>query len=1103
MKVVFHIGKTCTNKTNLFVSDAINRDSKKDIIIITPEQSTIDMQLRLVRAHKKHCLGNVSVLSFKRLAYVVVGEVSPTKKTLISNVGKDMLIRKIIVEHTDSGFSYAKSLISKRGFTQKIRELFSELSRYMVTYENSKDKLSELSNAPLKEKTRALLSMYDSYKERLSSTYNSGEGMLESLVGSGAQSKLIRDSVIYLDGFTTFTPIQLHIINMLFSYSSEVNILLTIESDVFTNKKSVEDLYLESYETYEALMNIVHAHPDIEVSRKYYNTEAKDLEKRLLINNLHQRVRESYDEPTEKIFMDENASQKEEVDVVSALIFKKVKEEKLRYKDFIIYVPDFEKYKISLPFALNRNNVPFYVDIKRKVGTSPAVRFIFSLLELYYTGFDYNAVFSYVKSPYSAIVSDFVNHFENYVLAYGFRGLKSYENEWEAPYPGVKRDAIFYKEVIKEINDIRASIYELFSVVHFQQQERIEHYVETLKLLLKMHDFEEKLIHKSDSLKENHEDLKSANYAQIYAKVEELLDQISEINKEEIITFDDFIEILRTGEDSLEIASIPTYVDQVMIADLTRSKIERRKVAFVLGLNEGAITTEVASFSLINDSERKQLEGINIKLAPTSDVRNIYDLFNAYRAITNFDKQLFISYLSNDDDGNELHKSFTVKQIQKIFPKITGFKDLLSGADRITTEEVLFSKGLFNDYYRKLFSPYMQNRFVEAKKSNRYEISSILSENSIDKIFPEKLTLSVSRLEQYSKCPAAYFIKYMLDAKPRKIPEISAIDTGNVGHRIFEYVIEEIRKNNSFKEIDEESIDKLVDECSKRLLETDEFRVFSYSNNFRGHYNRVTNYAKASMKMALLQINCGDFKPYRTEYSFNTDNIEGIELALSGDRRLTLHGTIDRIDVASINGENYVSVLDYKKSSKDIDFNEVYDGLSTQTLIYMSAARKTFSMKPAGMLYFTFNNDVYKKNIFEEISNQDKMNKFKLGGYVLKDEAVIKAYESEFTKKSSILSVSKNYNGEFSKNSKILETNDMETVLEYVEKKATMTCEDMISGNISATPFKYDNKQGCTYCKYRGICKFNPDVHKDSYKTVEKKDDSDIIELMKFFLKKE
>ena len=59
---------------------------------------------------------------------------------------------------------------------------------------------------------------------------------------------------------------------------------------------------------------------------------------------------------------------------------------------------------------------------------------------------------------------------------------------------------------------------------------------------------------------------------------------------------------------------------------------------------------------------------------------------------------------------------------------------------------------------------------------------------------------------------------------------------------------------------------------------------------------------------------------------------------------------------------NYLRIIDYKSSVKDIDLNNVVYGLQLQLLTYMDAVSKIEKLEPAGVLYFNLIDGAVKAN---------------------------------------------------------------------------------------------------------------------------------------------
>ena len=65
-------------------------------------------------------------------------------------------------------------------------------------------------------------------------------------------------------------------------------------------------------------------------------------------------------------------------------------------------------------------------------------------------------------------------------------------------------------------------------------------------------------------------------------------------------------------------------------------------------------------------------------------------------------------------------------------------------------------------------------------------------------------------------------------------------------------------------------------------------------------------------------------------------NFKPIKLEIE-DKKVEITGKIDRVDIARISDKQYVRIIDYKSSYKDIDLNEVLSGLQIQLITYLDA----------------------------------------------------------------------------------------------------------------------------------------------------------------------
>ena len=99
MSLRFILGPSGSGKTRHLYEGIIREsmaDPKKMFLLLVPEQYTMQAQKELIQIHPRHGLTNVDVLSFNRLAYRVFEDLAVETLTVLDDMGKSMILRKIL-----------------------------------------------------------------------------------------------------------------------------------------------------------------------------------------------------------------------------------------------------------------------------------------------------------------------------------------------------------------------------------------------------------------------------------------------------------------------------------------------------------------------------------------------------------------------------------------------------------------------------------------------------------------------------------------------------------------------------------------------------------------------------------------------------------------------------------------------------------------------------------------------------------------------------------------------------------------------------------------------------------------------------------------------
>ncbi|MDE5933746.1 MAG: PD-(D/E)XK nuclease family protein, partial [Lachnospiraceae bacterium] len=215
------------------------------------------------------------------------------------------------------------------------------------------------------------------------------------------------------------------------------------------------------------------------------------------------------------------------------------------------------------------------------------------------------------------------------------------------------------------------------------------------------------------------------------------------------------------------------------------------------------------------------------------------------------------------------------------------------------------------------------------------------------------------------------------------------------------------------------------------------------------------------------------------------EDLDAVNIALTGQEKMKLRGRIDRIDTCEEGDTVYVKVIDYKSGSRKFDLAALYYGLQLQLVVYMNAAVEMEQKKhpgkkivPAAMLYYHIADPMIEdgQGLTPEQLNQKILQELKTTGIVNSDDRAVRLLDGEFSGKSDILPIERKKDGSFSAYSSVINEEDMAVVSNYVNYKIKELGTGILQGNISVNPCEQNGNSSCTYCAYRSICGYDTEI---------------------------
>ena len=1148
------IGRSGSGKTSMFLEEISSRLAENPegspIIYIVPEQMTFLSEYRLSTDPALGGMIRAQVYSFSRLAWRILQETGGISRYHISSVGISMLIRKIIEEQKEQLRLFQKAA-DKSGFIQQVEKMMVEFKRYCISPEElTQEGLMVGSSKALQDKLHDLEMIYKNFEEALLGKYIDSEDYFRLLAEKASSSKYLKDAEIYIDGFYSFTPQEYRVISELLKNCKRVTISFTTEK-LFSNSAPDElDLFRLSgsacYAIHELALN-----EGIQIEAPIHLKETKKWANEPSLEHLEAKFDTLPTVPfsgQSAVHIGQAVNRRAEVEGIAREIFELVRKKGYRYRDIAVLIRNGGDYHEIVEPVFTDYAIPYFIDQKRTMLNHPLIEFIRSSLEVVTGYWRYEPIFRAVKTDLlfplqedPVRLREKMDKLENYVLAYGIKGEKwTKKDRWTyRRVRGLEIDEAIQtdaeKKVEQEINELRLMITAPISRLsrRLKRADSGQKLCEAVYLYLEELEIPAKLEKWKFEAEKNGNLVKAREHDQVWNAVIDLLDQYVEILGEEKIAVKQFTTILEAGFDSLNFSLIPPSLDQVIIADLEKSRLSEIKAAFVIGLNEGVLPAKMSDDGILADEDREALFLAGMKVAPASRTRLLDENFLAYKAFTTGSDILYVSYPLANDEGKALIPSSYIKRIEDLFPnhqehfyendpaKLSEIEQLNFITNPTITLSYLTSQLQMkkrnypvNDFWWDVYHYYING---SVKKKAEKVLSSLFYQNQTtritkevaDELYGDSIQASVSRMELYNGCPFSHYARHGLKLHERQIFRLEAPDIGELFHGALKHIAEIVNEQNiSWANLTKAQCENLAKQAVNMLAPKLQNEILLSSA--RHHYikRKLEQIITRASYVLSEHAKLSGFSPIELELAFGPNGkLPPLSFSLKNGKKMELVGRIDRVDKA-VDEQNsvYLRVVDYKSSEKDLNLSEVYFGLSLQMLTYldiiMTYSNELVEMEatPAGVLYFHVHNPMINssKILTLEQLESELLKKFKMKGLMLSDQNVIRLMDQSLESGNShIVAAGIKQDGTLMKNSKVASMNEFEDLRQYVRELYVKTGNEIIDGNVEIAPYKLKDKTPCKFCAYKAVCHFDEAIENNHYRILKPESNETVFELIR------
>lgn len=1122
-----------------FIYDKISERSGRTLVIV-PDQYTLEAEKQAFRLLGVQGLMDVEIVSMSRLGYKLLSELGGKNKTFIDKYGRHMLLSSIVAEHESSLQVFKGGTARKASFIELTNNFISEMKQYNIDAETLAGIRRTLPRQNLlSRKLTDLELIFRAYEDKIAGKYTDSEDYINLYTDKISQSDFIKNSVIWVYGFDSFAPKAIQVLERLMAAAEEVNVFLTYdkncrdeelfdltgivmknlifaaeeagkECDQETDYIGTEEVFIKSGNKSRKITHTIQRVDD-EYKRRNLAKGVEVLESELFAISKHQESNFS------GVTLLEAANMYNEAESAASFILWLLREKGFRYRDIVVICNDQEVRGSVIRRVFQEYGIDVFYDKKRSILSSPIAVYVAALLEAVAHRYRTSDIFRALKTGFSDLEEEEIEILENYAIKYRIKYTM-----WQKPF--VKGQMEYGADGLEEINLLREKavrpiekIEEIIrSIEDAERTDSADSPGSVSNFVEKYYDFLIEDCAMADKItalitQQEEQGLLDAaeETAQIWGMIVNLLDQIEALTGENHLEIKEFIQLLTAGLSQTEVGVLPPTADDILMGTMQRTRSGNVKAIVVMGANEGLIPASGDEEGLFSMDEIDYLAAQGEEICKADKVRAMEEKLAIYRNLTKPSEYLWISYSAADNEGKETRPSEIVDNIGRIFPDLKIRKDIINSGNpiemiggRVNTLRHMtdalrhgIQSGMIPEIWEAVGQWFEENdKSVYDRMKRRLEFSNKqeklpaeLAEELYQRNGRQVLSLSPSRLERFSRCPFSHFVAYGLKPEERRVFEASSREIGDIYHRCLMEISEKISRENRWNDVTEQECRDIAAEAVRK--EASEYResVFSFSNEEKYKIRRIEDACFFVCWALIEQVRSGKILESKYEVAFGEGkDIPPIDISC-GNRKVYIEGKIDRMDTLD---DQRVKIIDYKTGREYFDITEARGGYRLQLMLYLKAAQNDVK-NPAGVFYFLIDDPrvdltgVAAEKISKKISSEMQKS-FKLNGIMIDDDRVIEGIAGEFSGYSDIVPLRKSSDGTARGTSAgvLLTEDEFRQLQSDIDAKIVELCSRLAEGEIKIAPKKTPKQTPCTYCEYKGICRFDPGFSGCSYDVI-------------------
>jgi ATP-dependent helicase/nuclease subunit B len=1084
------LGRAGSGKTTAVLRRLCQAGEGRAQVLMVPEQQSHEAERALCQVGGPTVSRYAEVLSFSRLANRVFQAAGGLGEEELDGGGRLLLMYHAVKSVSDSLTAYHRP--SRRpAFLQSLLATVDELKSCCVPPEALVTAGQEVGGQE-GDKLRDLGLICGAYDALTAHVALDPRDRLTRVADKLRDCPWAEGKDLWLDGFTDFTPQQGAVLRRLLRQAHTVTVTLTC--DHLEEDEGGTGIFSPARKTAAGLIRLAQLeHIPCEVEHLVGDCGEKKtplvvLERELFAQQAMEPV------PCDgcvELFQASNA--RAEVEWAAARILQLVRDDGLRFRDIGVVARDYGVYRDLVETVFPRYGVPVFSSAMTDILEKPVLALVTAALDAAAGGYAYEDVFRYLKTGLTDLPEEDRDLLENYVLKWDIRGSRWTQAKDWAWHP--KGYGVSWQEadsaLVARLNEARRKVVAPLEGLRKHTNRTGRGQAMALYDFMEEIGLPQRLGERVELLKQQGQPALADEYRQLWEILCGGLEQCAVLLGDTPMEVEEFALLFRLVLSQYDVGTIPVSLDRVTAGETTRQTGHRVKVLIFLGADDSSIPKVSASPGLLSDDDRSLLASYGLELNSSTRDLLYREMTTVYLTCARPSEKLVVSWAARGPGGEERRPSFLAERLKRLFSDVEICpEERCGGTFRLEAPLPALEQAGSHPMVRSVLEqmPEYALQVERLEQAAQWKRGS-LSRRAVDRLYGRQVPMSASRMDRYKSCHFSYFMRYGLQAEPRRPAGFAAPEYGTFVHYVLEHVLKDQMFQQEtlpgmepvFGEEEKRHLHQLTKEVVERYVAEELGGLEGQSDRFQYLFHRLLRSVYAVVDNAAEELFCSQFKPISFELGFGDGkDLPPVELTVD-DMTISISGFVDRVDGWVKDDRLYLRVVDYKTGHKSFDLTEVWNGLGLQMLLYLftledkGEALYGLPVEGAGVLYLpardaivrgsrTMSQEDWRKKLDKELTRS---------GLVLDDPDVLQAMEPAGADGFRFLPLKVSKSTGAITGDALASAEQLGRLGRHIQRVLEEICQELALGDISADPFwRGPEKNACRYCDYAEACHF-------------------------------